>query len=164
MKNLITIIVILISGVIFGQDYNLLIDINKYRQANGLSVLVFDENTHENSRKETRIKSHRCFRSERFKFWKRHNGLPKDSTDFFRFLKNNHVKVASYNTFINDYFDTELKITKESDVEKYILLYVIYDINRKEKLKRQVLNTLITKGSVNIIINKYGICYGFKFN
>lgn len=164
MKNLIIIVVILVTNAVFGQDYSLLIDINKYRQANGFNSLAFDENTYNTCKKETQAKCFKNGRIDKFKFWVKHNGVPKDSVSFNRFLKHNNVNVKEFNRFLVNYYNIKYKITKESDVTKYILLYVVYDIDRKAKLKKQILTPNITRASVNVIVDKTGVCYGFNLN
>lgn len=164
MKNLITIVSFLVTTAVFGQDFSLLININKYRQSNGLNAISFDENTYSNCKKETKAKCFRNYKTDKLKFWERSNGIPKDSVDFVKFLKHNHIKVKDFDRFLVNYFNTKLKITKESDIDKFILIYVVYDIDRKEKLKKQILNPAITRGSVNVIVDKTGVCYGFNVN
>lgn len=162
MKNTLIIAIILVSNALFAQDYRLFIDINTYRQANGLNKIVFDENSHIAIKEAVNNNNTPRYIESDTTYWG--SDEPSDSTNFVLFLKANNINTNDFIIFIQNYYKTTLKIIKKSDVEKYILYYVVFDIDRNEGMKKDVLDDGITRGSIHVIINNNFVSYGYQFN
>jgi uncharacterized protein YkwD len=149
MKNLITVVSILISFFSFSQDKELFDLVNQYRKVNGVSVVKWDDELAELSISQNKavVEKDSLFHSHKNTYENVCKGVNIPST------MDDEVK---FKEFCKKYFKYDYKFNSKIDsveLKKICKMYIVFVWHNSPSHKKNMLRTDVKIGSVNSYIS-----------